>query len=206
MQDGPRRRSVFAGQQDGVVRNPKGDARHRKIRVVQRLLINGVAVAVLANEGAGVVGIDDQLPALEGLRRHGLFIPLRQRDFVQQPVSPPCVRNMLGPVREQHGAIERVPIPVFGAGELPQHGLGKLVCLGHWSSLSLFGCGFIRRWNLGVAETGVCKRQAPSQGTATQRPLRRLRARASVVVGGRRLTGAEGQRALSRGRVCGPRM
>jgi hypothetical protein len=48
---------------------------------------------------------------------------------------------------------------------------------------------------LALAESGVCKRQAPSPGPEEQRGLRApSRETASVFLGGRRLTRAEGQR------------
>ena len=48
---------------------------------------------------------------------------------------------------------------------------------------------------LALAESGVCKRQAPSQGSEKRRVLRApSRKTASVFLDGRRLTRAEGQR------------
>jgi hypothetical protein len=53
----------------------------------------------------------------------------------------------------------------------------------------------MRACNPAVGETGVCKRQAPSQGPEKQRGLRAFpRETASVFLGGRCLTRAEGQR------------
>jgi hypothetical protein len=62
---GPSTRSIFARQQNDAVGEVQRDLRQRKIRVFDRLLIDGLAVPVLTGERRRAVGIDVQLPQLD---------------------------------------------------------------------------------------------------------------------------------------------
>jgi hypothetical protein len=49
---------------------------------------------------------------------NGLVVRLNDRDFVQKPIRPTVLGNVVRAVGEENVAIDPVPIPVFAAGEL----------------------------------------------------------------------------------------
>ena len=57
--------SVFARQEDNVVSEVEGDLLQREVCIWNRFRENDIAVAILAREGGGVVGMHPQLPKLE---------------------------------------------------------------------------------------------------------------------------------------------
>ena len=64
--------SIFAGQEDDAVRAIQRDFRQREVREGERLGEHRLAVAVLAGEGGGAVGMHPQPPELEGFDGHAL--------------------------------------------------------------------------------------------------------------------------------------
>jgi hypothetical protein len=68
---GPSPGSVLARQQDGLVGEIELDLGQRKIRVLDRLAVDGLAVPVLAGERRRVAGLDLQLPELKLLAGDG---------------------------------------------------------------------------------------------------------------------------------------
>src|SRR5215468_752950 len=91
--------SVFPRQQDHVVGEVECDFRERKIGVVELLPINLSAVAVLANDGAAMLAVDCEFPDLKRLGADRLFVPLRNGNDVEQPVSAAMLGNVLGSIR-----------------------------------------------------------------------------------------------------------
>ena len=60
-----------------------------------------------------------------------LFVGLDDRDFVEKPIGSGLIGEEFGAIGEKDVAVDPVPIPVFGTGELIEIGLGKLRLLGH---------------------------------------------------------------------------
>jgi hypothetical protein len=77
-----------------------------------------IAVAIIASERSGSVGAYSELPDLKLLGRNSLVVGLNDRDFVQKPIRPTVLGNVVRAVGEENVAIDPVPIPVFAAGEL----------------------------------------------------------------------------------------
>jgi hypothetical protein len=82
---GPCLGSILARQQDHFVGEVQRDLRQQKIRVLDRLAIDGVAVPVLTGERRRVVGIDVQLRAKGPVPLFVLFIA-RIPDFLSAPL------------------------------------------------------------------------------------------------------------------------
>src|SRR3954469_226653 len=74
------RSSVFARQINHIIGEPQRHALFGEVRERDRLGENRVVVAVLAGEGAAVVGIDCQLPYLKSLGSDFLVEVLREGD------------------------------------------------------------------------------------------------------------------------------
>lgn len=79
-----------------------------------------VAVAVVTAKRGGVVGPHFQFPHLKFFGCNSLFVGLDQRDFVEQPIRPAGIGDILRAVREQNFAVDAVTIPLLGAGELAE--------------------------------------------------------------------------------------
>jgi hypothetical protein len=75
------------------------------------------AIAVFAGQQASAVP-GGEPPELEFLGLHCLFKTLRQRDFVEKPVSCCGVGHVFRAVREEDTLHQRVAIPVLRTGEL----------------------------------------------------------------------------------------
>ncbi len=73
---------------------------------------------VVARKRGGSVGTHGELPDLEFLGGNSLVVGLNDRDFVQKPIRPTVLGNVLRPVGVENIAVDPVPIPVFTAGEL----------------------------------------------------------------------------------------
>jgi len=55
---------------------------------------------------------------LKFLGGNSLVVGLNDRDFVQKPIRPTVLRNVLRAVGVENVAVDPVPIPAFAAGEL----------------------------------------------------------------------------------------
>jgi hypothetical protein len=122
-------RSVLTREQDRVVREVERDAVQRKVGVFELLAEDHAAVAVVAGQGAGLVGAYRELPNLELLGFEARVMRLNDRDLIEQPVGPGLIGDVFGAVGEEHGAVDSVPIPVLAASELRQ--VGCVQCFGH---------------------------------------------------------------------------
>ena len=110
--------SVLAGQVDYVVGEVQRDFIQRKISVLDLFGEDDVAVAIIARKSSGSVGTYRELPDLKFLGGNSLVIRLNDRDFVQKPIRPTVLGNVLRAVSVENIAVDLVPIPVFAAGEL----------------------------------------------------------------------------------------
>lgn len=79
--------SIFRRQENDVVGEVERDRVERKIRELDALRIDDIAVAVIAGEARGTVGIDRQFPDLERFANDRLLVKLRDRDGVEKPVG-----------------------------------------------------------------------------------------------------------------------
>src|SRR5208282_1521887 len=70
-------------------------------------------------------------PGLEGFGGNALFIPLCNGDRVQEPVGATLVGDVFRAVGEHDDTVDGMPVPVLGAGELPQIDFGESRGLGH---------------------------------------------------------------------------
>ena len=55
----------------------------------------------------------------------------------QKPIGSAFVGNVFRAVREQDVAVDTVPVPVFGAGELAEISFAEFFCFRHDGPLSL---------------------------------------------------------------------
>ena len=110
--------SILAWQVDNVVGEVQSDFIQWKIGVLDLLGEHDVAVAVIARKRRGAVGAYGELPDLKVLGGDSLIVGLNDRDFVQKPIRPTVLGNVLGAVGVENIAVDPVPIPVFATGEL----------------------------------------------------------------------------------------
>src|SRR5712692_10809716 len=89
-----------------------------KIGMLDLLGEHDIAVAIIARKRSGSVGTYGELPDLKFLGGNSLVIGLNDRDFVQKPIRPTVLGNVLRAVGVENVAVDPVPIPVFAAGEL----------------------------------------------------------------------------------------
>jgi hypothetical protein len=76
--------------------------------------------------------VHPQFPKLECFGGHALGEALRQGDLIQQPIGSSSVGHIFSAVRKKDRAHQAVTVPLLGARELPQRGLGEKVgFLGH---------------------------------------------------------------------------
>jgi hypothetical protein len=113
-----RRWSVLAGQMDHIVGKVQSDFIQRKIGVLDLLGEHDVAVAIVARKRSGSVGPYGELPDLKFLGGDSLVVGLNDRDFVQKPIRPTVLGNVLRAVGVENVAVDPVPIPGFAAGKL----------------------------------------------------------------------------------------
>src|ERR1019366_6985654 len=110
--------SVLAWQMDHVVSEIQRDLIQRKIGVLDLLGEHDIAIAIVARKRSGAVGTYGELPDLKFLGGNSLVVGLNDRDFVQKPIRPIVLGNVLRAVGVENIAVDPVPIPVFAAGEL----------------------------------------------------------------------------------------
>jgi hypothetical protein len=110
--------SVLAWQVDYVVGKVQRDFIQREICVLDLLSEHDVAVAIVARERSASVGVYGQLPDLKFLRGDSLVVGLNDRDFVQKPIRPTVLGNVLRAIGVENVVVDPVPIPVFAASEL----------------------------------------------------------------------------------------
>jgi hypothetical protein len=94
------------------------DLAERKVRLVEELGVNDVAVAIIAGEDRSAISVDLQRPELKGFGGNVLLAALANRDCVEQPIGAAGVGNVFCTVREQHTAIDAVTIPLLAAGKV----------------------------------------------------------------------------------------
>ena len=151
--------SILARQQDGVVGEPQGDAGGREVGEGDVFAVDGPAIAVAAGQ-RGAAPVNVERPDLKRLGFDCRLAPLRQRDFVEQPVSARLIGNVFCAVGIDDSAIEAVAVPVLAACKQVQIGSVRFS-----SGLSLLGQGLHRcDAALALAESGVCKPQGESEG------------------------------------------
>ena len=83
-------------------------------------LANTILVAIVARKRSGSVRTYGELPDWEFLGGNSLVVGLNGRDFVQKPIRPTVLGNVLRAVDVENVAVDPVPIPAFAAGELCQ--------------------------------------------------------------------------------------
>ena len=110
--------SILAWQVDNVVGEVQSDFIQWKIGVLDLLGEHDVAVAVIARKRRGSVETHGELPDLKFFGCDSLVVGLNDRDFVQKPIRPTVLGNVLGAVGVENVAVDPVLIPVFAAGEL----------------------------------------------------------------------------------------
>jgi hypothetical protein len=76
-----------------------------------------VAVAIVARKRSGSVGMYGELPDLKFLVGDSLVVKLNDRDFIEKPIRPAVLGNMLHAVAIKNVAVDRMPIPAFAAAE-----------------------------------------------------------------------------------------
>ena len=77
-----------------------------------------VPIAIVAGKRSGSVGIYNELPDLKFLRGDSLVVRLYGGDFVQKPMRPAVLGNVLRAVGIKNVTVDRMPIPTFAAGEM----------------------------------------------------------------------------------------
>jgi hypothetical protein len=88
---------VLARKIEDVVGEPERHLIEREVGERNALGENNLAVAVLAVQARGVVGLNAQHPDLKCLRRDRLGAQLNQGDFIQQPIGPALSARYLTP-------------------------------------------------------------------------------------------------------------
>ena len=129
--------SVLRRQENDVVGEVELDLIERKIRERDVLRIDDVVVAVVTDQACSPVFIDLQFPDLERFAGDRLLEALRDRDGIEEPIGAAFVSDVFGAVGTKDLAVDAEPVPVFGAGELPEIFFAKLSCFRHYGPLSL---------------------------------------------------------------------
>ena len=110
---------------DHVVGEIQCDFIQRKIGVLDLLGEHDIAVAIVARKRGASVGTHDELPDLKFFGGDSLVVGLNDRDFVQKPIRPTVLGNVLRAVGVENVAVDPVPIPAFAAGELREVALAE---------------------------------------------------------------------------------
>ena len=97
---------------DHVVGEVQGDFIQWKIGVLDFLGEHDVAVAIVARKRSGSVGMYGELPDLKFLGGDSLVVGLYGSDFIQKPIRPAVLGNMLRAVGVENVAVDPVPIPI----------------------------------------------------------------------------------------------
>jgi hypothetical protein len=71
-----------------------------EIGIGELFRVDGVAVAVAACKGRRLVGAYRELPKLKSFSRHACIVSLSENDFVEEPIGPSGVGDILRAVRE----------------------------------------------------------------------------------------------------------
>jgi hypothetical protein len=79
--------------------------------------LDDVAVAVVADQTRGSIGVNRQLPDLEFFGSNVFLETLRDRGGIEKPIGSAFTSDLFGAVRKQDAAVDAVPVPVFGTGE-----------------------------------------------------------------------------------------
>ncbi len=119
---------------DHVVGKVQRDFIQREIGVLDLLGEHDIAVAIVARERGASVGTYGELPDLKFLGGDSLVVGLNDRDFIQKPVRPAMLGNMLRAVGIENIAIDPMGFPSRKA--IRPNSPDALVT--HWSSPKLF--------------------------------------------------------------------
>jgi hypothetical protein len=111
-QRGFRVAQLLARQVDYLVGEIQCHFIQRKVGVLDPLGEHDVAVAIVARKHSGPVGTYGELPDLKFLGGNSLVVGLNDRDFVQKPIRPTVLGNVLRAVGVENVAVDPVPIPV----------------------------------------------------------------------------------------------
>ena len=95
---------------DYIIGKVQFDLIQRKIRVLDLLREDDVAVAIIARKSCGAVGTYGEFPDLEFLGGDSLVVGLNDRDFVQKPIRSTVLGNVLRAVGVENVAVDSVPI------------------------------------------------------------------------------------------------
>jgi hypothetical protein len=103
---------------DHVVGEVQRDFIQRKIGVLDLLGEHDVTVAIVARQRSSSIETYGELPDLKFLGGDSLVVRLNDRDFVQKPIRPAVLGNVLHAVGVENVAVDPMPIPIVTAGEL----------------------------------------------------------------------------------------
>jgi hypothetical protein len=117
--------SILAWQVDDTVGEVQGNLIQREIGVLDLLREDDIAVAIIARKSCGAVGDYGELPDLKFFGGNRLVIGLNDRDFVQKPICPTVLCNVVRAVGVENVVIDAMPVPVFAAGKLREVVLGE---------------------------------------------------------------------------------
>ena len=95
---------------DHVVRKVQCDFVQRKICILDLLREHNVPVAIIASNRSGSVVTYGEPPDLKFLGGNRLVVGLNDRDFVQKPIRPTVLGNVLRAVGVENVAVDSAPI------------------------------------------------------------------------------------------------
>ncbi len=103
---------------DDVLGEVQRDFIQREIGVLDVLGEHDVSIAVVAGKRSGSVGMYNELPDLKFFGVDSLVVGLNDRDFIEKPIRPAVLGNVLRAVGIKNVTVDRMPIPAFAAGEM----------------------------------------------------------------------------------------
>ena len=113
---------------DDAVGEVQGDFIQREIGVLDLLLEDDVAVAIVACKRRGAVGTYGELPDLKFFGGDTLVVGLNDRDLVQKPICSTVLGNVLCAVGIENVAVDPVPIPILAARKLREVAFAENLC------------------------------------------------------------------------------
>jgi len=126
---------ILTGQVNHIVGEVELHLVKREVREGDLLRVDGIPIAVVAEDGRATVGVNLQVPDLELFAGNARIMLLSNCNDVEQPVSAALLGKKLSAIGVEHRAIDAMAIPVFRAGELPELRFGECSCVRHVVSL-----------------------------------------------------------------------
>jgi len=77
------------------------------------LVNHDVPIAIVAGKRSGSVGMYNELPDLKFLGGDSLVVGLNDREFIEKPIRPAVLGNVLRAVGIKNVTVDRVLIPGF---------------------------------------------------------------------------------------------